>query len=190
MSDEIYTRYYSASDVQVILSNMDSTEILTLDLATGIGFNENAPMQPIYSLGNQLPSFFVKRNSIVTGFIGLAYQYEAYLRRSIKYVNGIKENSSTNIVLPNEDGTINTFEQLQTAIALRNAAADTGRGSSSIGAQLPFKLTIIFSKNTVNDSFESITMGDCYLTGRSVMVNTDGENPLGEGFSFIASQLI
>lgn len=187
--DTTYQRFYSASDVQIVISDSDSKELLTLDLATGIGFNESAPMEPIYGLSYSLPSFFVRKNSIVTGFIGIAYKYEAYLRKTINYVNGISESASTTKV-SYEDSKITTYDQLQAAIEERSYGTNRASGASTLGAQSPFHITIIFSTGSVNDKFESITIGPCFLIGRSVMINSDGENPVSEGFSFIASQIL
>lgn len=179
-----YQRYYSASDVQVIISDTSSQRLLTLDLATGIGFNESAPLQPIYGLNNVMPSFFVRQNSIVTGFIGLAYQNEAYLKRAIQYVNGV-ESSAIRSIFSTE---ISTFDALKNAISARDST-EVDSGSSIIGAHYPFSITIILSADSIDGEFQSITLSDCFITGRSLAINSDGENPVSEGFSIICPSI-
>lgn len=179
-----YQRYYSASDVQVIISDTSSQRLLTLDLATGIGFNESAPLQPIYGLNNVMPSFFVRQNSIVTGFIGLAYQNEAYLKRAIQYVNGV-ESSAIRSISSTE---ISTFDALKNAISARDST-EVDSGSSIIGAYYPFSITIILSADSIDGEFQSITLSDCFITGRSLAINSDGENPVSEGFSIICPSI-
>ena len=179
-----YQRYYSASDVQVIISDTSSQRLLTLDLATGIGFNESAPLQPIYGLNNVMPSFFVRQNSIVTGFIGLAYQNEAYLKRAIQYVNGV-ESSAIRSISSTE---ISTFDALKNAISARDST-EVDSGSSIIGAYYSFSITIILSADSIDGEFQSITLSDCFITGRSLAINSDGENPVSEGFSIICPSI-
>lgn len=179
-----YQRYYSASDVQLIISDTSSQRLLTLDLATGIGFNESAPLQPIYGLNNVMPSFFVRQNSIVTGFIGLAYQNEAYLKRAIQYVNGV-ESSAIRSISSTE---ISTFDALKNAISARDST-EVDSGSSIIGAYYPFSITIILSADSIDGEFQSITLSDCFITGRSLAINSDGENPVSEGFSIICPSI-
>lgn len=179
-----YQRYYSASDVQIIISDTSSQKLLTLDMATGIGFNESAPLQPIYGLNNVLPSFFVRQNSIVTGFLGLAYQHEAYLKRAIQYVNGIESSAVRNIY----DSEISTFDALKNAIAARDST-EVDSGSSIVGAYYPFSIMIVLSADSVDGEFQSITLSDCFITGRSLAINSDGENPVSEGFSIICPSI-
>jgi hypothetical protein len=179
-----YQRYYSASDVQIIISDTSSQKLLTLDMATGIGFNESAPLQPIYGLNNVLPSFFVRQNSIVTGFLGLAYQNEAYLKRAIQYVNGVESSAVRNTY----NSEISTFEALKNAITARDSV-EVASGSSIVGAYYPFSLTIILSADSIDGDFQSITLSDCFITGRSLAINSDGENPVSEGFSIICPSI-
>lgn len=186
MSNNIrtYQRYYSASDVQLVISDTSSQRLLTLDLATGIGFNESAPLQPIYGLNNVIPSFFVRQNSIVTGFLGLAYQNEAYLKRAIQYVNGVESSTTKSTYNPE----ISTFDALKSAISARDSV-EVDSGSSIIGAYYPFSLTIILSTDSIDGEFQSITLSDCHITGRSLAINSDGENPVSEGFSIICPSI-
>ena len=181
MSSQTYERYYSATDTQVIISDIGSQRLLTLDLATGIGFNESAPLQPIYGLNNTVPSFFVRQNSIVTGFIGLAYKYEAYLKKAIMHVNGFTPNTDRTILSKE----ISDFDTLKKAIAERNSKELDDNSSSLTISQLLFNITIVFSTDTVDGEFESITLSECYITGRSIAINVDGESALSEGFSII-----
>ena len=186
MANEIrtYQRYYSASDVQIIISDTSSQKLLTLDMATGIGFNESAPLQPIYGLNNVLPSFFVRQNSIVTGFLGLAYKHEAYLKRAIQYVNGIDYSAVRNVY----NSEISTFDALKNAISARDSA-EVDSGSSIVGAYYPFSIMIVLSADSVDGEFQSITLSDCFITGRSLAINSDGENPVSEGFSIICPSI-
>lgn len=179
-----YQRYYSASDVQIIISDTSSQRLLTLDMATGIGFNESAPLQPIYGLNNVLPSFFVRQNSIVTGFLGLAYQHEAYLKRAIQYVNGLESSAVRNVY----NSEITSFDALKSAIAARDST-DVDSGSSIVGAYYPFSLMIVLSADSIDGEFQSITLSDCFITGRSLAINSDGENPVSEGFSIICPSI-
>ena len=180
-----YARFYSASDVQLIISNTSDDSMLTLDLATGVGFNESAPSQPIYGLGAITPSFFVRGNSIVTGFLGIAYKYEAYLRKSILYVNGITEKPNTTYLTDD----LSTFDALKSAIRERDIEENSDNGSSILDASMPFNLTIVFSTDSIDGAFESLVIQDCRLTGRSLSISSDGENPVSEGFSFVAARI-
>ena len=131
-----------------------------------------------------MPSFFVRQNSIVTGFIGLAYQNEAYLKRAIQYVNGV-ESSAIRSIFSTE---ISTFDALKNAISARDST-EVDSGSSIIGAHYPFSITIILSADSIDGEFQSITLSDCFITGRSLAINSDGENPVSEGFSIICPSI-
>jgi hypothetical protein len=185
MSSSTYDRYYSASDTQLVISDISSERLLTLDLATGIGFNESAPLQPIYGLNNTTPSFFVRQNSIVTGFIGLAYKYESYLKKSIMHVNGL----SPDTTLTKVSTEISDFDTLKKAIAERNLGELNDKSSSLTISQFPFNLTIIISTDNIDGEFESVTLNECYITGRSLAINVDGESALSEGFSIICPSI-
>lgn len=180
---ETYQRFYSASDTQVVISNLDDTKMLTLDLATGVGFKESADVIPVYSLNNITPSFFVKGNSIVNGFIALAFKYEKYLKKSILHVNSIDQKIEP-------VGKISTFDDIKRAIANKNNEKSLSQDSSMTTILSPFNMSIIMTTDNVDGKFESVKIFECYLTGRSLSTTSDGESPLSEGFTFIAKMIL
>lgn len=182
---QTYQRFYSSSDVQVIISDVSSQSLLTIDLATGIGFNESAPLLPVYGLASIYPSFFVEQNSLVSGFIGLSFKYEDYLKQAILHVNGAGGSSTRINKIGEED--ITDFDTLKAAISRRESDLETSSGINSY--QFPFNISIIVSADSIDGEFHSINISECYITGRSMSVSSDGENTLGEGFSFVAKAI-
>ena len=180
---ETYERFYSASDTQVVISNIDNTKLLTLDLATGVGFKESADVIPVYSLNSITPSFFVKGNSIVSGFIAMAFKYEKYLKRSILHVNSIDQKIEP-------VGKISTFDDIKRAITNKKISSSSSTDSSMTTILSPFNINIIMTTDNVDGAFESIQIFECYLTGRSFSTTSDGESPLSEGFTFIAKMIL
>lgn len=181
-SQSVYERYYSASDVQLLITNNDYSESLTIDLATGVGFNEVAPLTPIYGVGNQVPSFFVRGNSIVTGFIGISFLHEDYLNKAINYINGIANTR------PGPFSEFKTYDDILKELTYRDSLNVLNSSGSIISSQKPFNLTLIFSHNNINDeNYKSITIYNCRIVSRATNISVDGESTIAEGYSFIAS---
>lgn len=183
MTTNTYQRFYSSSDVQVVISNLGETKFLTLDLSTGVGFSESQNIIPVYTLNKTVPSFFVKGTSIVTGFIGLAFKYEQYLKKAIEYVNNIETTKDSN------SKEIKTFKDIELAIEERTKT-ETFASASIAEIISPFNLSIIMTTDTVDSEYQAIKLYECYLGGRTFSTSIDGESTLSEGFSIIAKMII
>lgn len=75
----MYQHYYTSADVTVDLYCPSTSKRVNLDTAIGIAYNENVSSVPVYTLGNSIPAFYSKGNSLVQGQIDLVFTGTDYL---------------------------------------------------------------------------------------------------------------
>ena len=199
----MYTNYYSSSDVQLYLSNVDSTEIIKVDTALSIGYSVRQTAAPVYSLGSREIQFYSHGNTIGNGSLTIAFTDEEYLKYCLDHVGGfanplihLKENDSTNpdsTGLYKEDvqiikGTHSSSRLVSNEDFMKPYTVASDSSIISIGAIKPlFNIKMFLNNETLtrNSDAKVITLKGCKIIGENFSSSSTTDAPLMLSYNFI-----
>lgn len=185
-----YNTYYTASDVQVYLSNSDSSRYIKIDTLIGITYNVNQTSTPIFDLGSRTARFFSSGNTVCNGYIMFAFTDEEYIKGCIDFVTTInrkvKAMSGTYRSERYGVGNMSNADFIQKSLAQINP---TENGDIiSIGAVNDlFDLKIYLNNETLITSSDTkmIVLKDCKLVSDAMEISSTGDSFLTQGYRII-----
>ena len=212
----MYTNYYSSSDVQLYLSNVDSTEIIKVDTALSIGYSVRQTAAPVYSLGSREIQFYSHGNTIGNGSLTIAFTDEEYLKYCLDHVMGfadpiihLKENDSTN---PDSTGLYEEDVQIikGTHSSSRLIGNDKFRKDSTAGVNSPydiqgskalisigairplFDIKMFLNNETLVRSSDAklMTLKGCKIIGENFSSSSTTDAPLMLSYNFIFKDIV
>lgn len=158
----MYQHYYTSSDVTVDLYCPSTSKRVNLDTTIGIAYNENVSSVPVYTLGNSIPTFFSKGNSLVQGQIDLVFTGTDYLVTVLEELLNVNFNQKKTTVANTKKKQEGSFLDLDTMsedelIDYKEAMKTVPLASPRSLVDLLIPLEIIVTFNNTNATMDGNT---------------------------------
>lgn len=180
----MYTNFYTSSDVQLYMTNLDHSRRIKLDTAISVAYNLSQSAIPIYSLGNRKAQFFSTGNTLGHGVLTLAFTDEEALKYAISYLS---EYESTNSYTSRRIGKTSSNADFIKASENSSLNTSTNNRLISIGAiQTLVNIKLYINNETLvrGSDTKIITLNAVKFTGESFQTSSSADNTLNLNYNF------
>lgn len=192
-TNQLYDHYFTASDVNIFLTNPLNNKTLQVDKAMGIGWSHSLSSSPVYTIGNRDPAFFSQGNSVVQGSLDIAFKSVDYMRYAINYLKDVDAIKDRLAELSDKvDNDSITGDEVGELLTLRESDKIQVYSPSIVNFNIPLNITISFDNSNYTSSVyetSDITLYGVKIQGQQMAIHTADEHILVDKYTFLAKNV-